>query len=233
MKKTATGAASTVLTGISRYVPYINWAFYAADFLNGYNNAATYLGVADDEVNSIWPGWGAVLRIIVGVANVLNNKVTLGIIPLTSIIDVFVNYLAPVFGLDTEKLIAAREETAKELEKFNKKNGTEFDLKKYNKYQKGTSGYNIFARTAALLPWTETHKLINEVEEKQAQAATNKIVNRSQTAATNINRITDSDLSTLLKNYNTSSPYSSSDYNSSNFTIYNCCRIYIWFILCY
>ena len=101
-------------------------------------------------------------------------------------------------------------------EKFNKNNGTEFDLKKYNKYQKGTSGYNIFARTAALLPWTETYRAIKEVEDNQAKAATKAAITKSEKAAQNINNITDT--SALMKDYSNASydPNQNSKYKISD-----------------
>lgn len=102
---------------IAAILPGVNILFAVKDFVNGYKEASTFLGVTDDQMKTIdMPE--ILLRTLVGTAYALDNWVLLGLIPIETIIDLFINILLPVFGFDTSSIHEARELSSQELEKF-------------------------------------------------------------------------------------------------------------------
>lgn len=191
LKKAGEGAVGRTIKGICHYIPLVNAVFWANDFIDGYRHSATYLGISEDQLKAIFPGYYVVIKIICGIANVLNGQFLLGIIPMTSIVDIFINYLAPVLGINTEKLQAARDEMTTTVDQFNKQHGTNFDENEYNKYMASTAGDNtsITGAIASILPWTETYKLKHQVEANQEKATEKNYTSTSTENAQKINDV--------------------------------------------
>ena len=98
--------ALKAISGALGKVPFLQVAIWLIDFLSGYNNAYTILGVAkggDYEV-------GIPQKIVCGLVNLITNQFTLGLIPASTIIDLVVDGLFPLMGMDGSKLYQARSE---------------------------------------------------------------------------------------------------------------------------
>lgn len=216
VEKAAKGTAGKAIKAVCNFIPYVNVIFWAADFISGVKDSATYLGVSEDQMNQLFPGYGWAIKIVCGVANAINNNLLLGIIPTTSIVDIFVNYLAPVIGIDTSKLQAARQEMTKTVDEFNKKNGVNFDEDQYNTYMKSSNGDNtsFFGRIATHLPWTETYKLNKQVEANRDAAREANYTSTSTENAQKINNINNNTISTAMNNYNPTNNISNSSSSS-------------------
>lgn len=114
--KLAGKALTAAATAVGRFSP-VAIAIWVADFISGYGDAHTLLGVAKtDDQYSV--GFGQ--KCLCGLLNVINNQLTFGLLPTETIIDVIVEFLFPLFGLDTESLNAARERTDNLLDEWNK-----------------------------------------------------------------------------------------------------------------
>lgn len=111
---------------IGKFIPFIDIAFFIADFLDGFNYASTYLGILDEDVSFVQ-------RLICGIAQLVNGVVTLGLIPLSTIIDMFTEVLMPLFGMDTSELKEMQKEAGAQLSVYNQIHGTDYDLEDYNK----------------------------------------------------------------------------------------------------
>ncbi len=205
-KAAKTGVGKTIKT-ICHYIPYVDVLFWINDFVDGVKYAATYLGISEDQLKTTFPGYHWVVKIICGLANVLNGQFLLGIIPMTSIVDIFLNYVAPVLGIDTTKLQAAREEMTQTVDEFNQKNGTNFDETQYNKYMASDKGNNTSwsGWWASKMPWTETYKLTHQVTNSQNKAREAAYVSNSTSNASKINSLTKTDISDIMKNYGSGS----------------------------
>lgn len=205
-KAAKTGVGKTI-KAICHYIPYVDVLFWINDFVDGVKYAATYLGISEDQLKTTFPGYHWVVKIICGLANVLNGQFLLGIIPMTSIVDIFLNYVAPVLGIDTTKLQAAREEMTQTVDKFNQKNGTNFDETQYNKYMASDKGNNTSwsGWWASKMPWTETYKLTHQVTNSQNRAREAAYVSNSTSNASKINSLTKTNISDIMKNYGSGS----------------------------
>lgn len=141
--KAAKGALQKIASAVAKYIPYVNIAFYVADFISGYNNAYTILGVAKGDTYKVNFGQ----KCLCGLLNLITANLTLGLVPNEIVVDLIVDVLFPIFGLDAKELKAAREnadnvldewnkahpeETYSNLEDFNKKDSL------WNKMKKGT-----------------------------------------------------------------------------------------------
>ena len=133
--KLAGKAIGKVASAIAGFSP-LAIAFMVKDFISGFSNAYTILGVAkggDYEVN-------IGQKCACGLLNVLNQRFLLGLIPTDTIMDIIIEYLFPLFGLDAENLNKAREEAAGELDKWNKEHpdDTYDNLEDFNNKDKWT-----------------------------------------------------------------------------------------------
>lgn len=102
---------------IAKFSP-ITIAFFIQDFIWGFDNANTILGIADGTDYDITLGH----KCICGLVNMLTNFFTLGLLPADIIIDICVEYLFPIFGLDTTSIQAARDGSQSMMDKWNKEN---------------------------------------------------------------------------------------------------------------
>lgn len=165
--KAAKGALTKIASAVGKYIPYLNIALYVADFISGYNNAYTILGVAKGDTYKVNFGQ----KCLCGLLNLITANLTLGLVPNELIVDLIVDILFPIFGLDAKELKAAREnadnvldewnkahpeETYSNLEDFNKKDSL------WNKMKKGTKKAWNWTKDAA----TKAGKGIADVAKK-------------------------------------------------------------------
>ena len=120
-------AVATAVEGI----PIIGIIMIVLDFLYGYDNAATFLGVTKDS-KTFKVNFGH--RCLCGLLNVINEKITLGLMPPELIIDIIVDILFPILGIDAKSLKKAREEAGSDIAKYNEEHpeDTVDNLKDYN-----------------------------------------------------------------------------------------------------
>ena len=135
--KVAGKALTKIASAAAKWVPFLNIAIYVADFIWGYDNADTLLGIAKGDEYKIGIGQ----KCICGLVHVLNNAFLLGLIPTDIIIDIFVDVLFPLFGLDTESLNAARDRADNILDEWNKAHPEETytNLEDFNNKDKWTT----------------------------------------------------------------------------------------------
>ena len=126
-------SGSKVLKVAGKVVPFIGIAFYIADFVSGWMNAASIIGILDEDCTMLQ-------RITCGFANLVNGVVTLGLLPLSILVELFVKILAPIFNINIDELLAARDAAAEAVAKYNAEHGTNLDLEQYNKRD------NVFVR---------------------------------------------------------------------------------------
>ena len=119
--KTAGKAVSSIATAVAGFSP-LALALMVTDFIYGYDNANTILGVAagDPEYEI---GFGQ--KCLCGLLNLVNNRITLGLIPTSTIVDIIVEFLFPLFGLDATSLKEAQGRASAILDEWNKANPDE------------------------------------------------------------------------------------------------------------
>jgi len=137
---------------LAKCIPYLNIALYVADFLWGYNNADTILGVAKGD-ESFKVGFGH--KVLCGLLHLITTNLTFGLVPTETLVDIIVEFLFPLFGLSADELMAAREraddimdawneahpdDTYTNLEDFNNKDKWWFKAKKAVKGALGKAG---------------------------------------------------------------------------------------------
>ena len=105
-----------VAAAVGKYIPYLNIALYVADFLHGYNNADTILGVAKGDEYKV--GFGQ--KCLCGLLNLITANLTLGLVPNETVVDIIIEFLFPIFGLDASELQAARDRADNILDEWNK-----------------------------------------------------------------------------------------------------------------
>ena len=125
----AENALMKVSSAISKFSP-ITIFFWVWDFIQGYDNAETMLGVAKGDTYKVTFGH----RCLMGLLNMINNQLTLGLIPTSTIVDIIVEFLFPLFGLDAASLNEARANWANVIDEWNKNNPYETytNLEDYN-----------------------------------------------------------------------------------------------------
>lgn len=132
--KLAGKALKSVATALES-IPIIGIAMIVIDFIYGYDNAETILGVTKDNT-AFKVNFGH--RVLCGLLNVINERITLGLIPLEVIIDIVVDILFPVLGIDAKGLKEARSQTEDIINKYNEEHpeDTVDNLKDYNNKDK-------------------------------------------------------------------------------------------------
>ncbi len=112
-KKIGKKLAKTVVTSapakalgkiVSKLAAWPVWlAMCAVDFYTGYKDAYNILGVSRDNYTCSFAE-----KIACGMVNMINQQLTLGLIPTSTIMDIIIEYIYPLCGLDAESLNAAR-----------------------------------------------------------------------------------------------------------------------------
>ena len=126
-------ALKKVANAIAGFSP-LALVLMVGDFISGYDQAYTILGVAKGGDYTVGIGQ----KCLCGLLNLINNRITFGLIPTATIVDIIVEYLFPVFGIDTESLNKARDEAANMLDEWNKAHPDETydNLEDYNNKDK-------------------------------------------------------------------------------------------------
>jgi len=112
---------------ISDAIPVINVVMMVADFVTGYEDARTTLGItAEPSIPQ---------RIISGLIRFLKNLIPVvgPFIPDDLIVNVACKWIAPVFGLKDSELMKQRDEAKAEVAAYNAEHGTNYSVAEYNK----------------------------------------------------------------------------------------------------
>lgn len=112
--KLAGKALNAATSAIAKFSP-LTIAIWVKDFIWGYDNADTLLGVAKGDEYQI--GFGQ--KCLCGIVNLINNQLTFGLIPTDVIIDIAIEFLFPLFGLDAASLKAARDRADDAMDAWN------------------------------------------------------------------------------------------------------------------
>lgn len=108
-------------------VAWAKIAFVVIDFTSGFEDARTTLGIVDE------PSFGQ--KVLSGLLRAVKNFIPIigSLIPDSTIIDVFCDYLAPALGIDVEELKAKRQKAQETVSKYNEANGTDYSVGEFNK----------------------------------------------------------------------------------------------------
>lgn len=112
---------------ISDAIPVVNIVMMVTDFVTGYEDARTTLGItAEPSVPQ---------RIISGLIRFLKNLIPVvgPFIPDDLIVNVACKWIAPVFGLKDSELMKQRDEAKAEVAAYNAEHGTNYSVAEYNK----------------------------------------------------------------------------------------------------
>lgn len=166
-------AAAAVVAKVSASLATANIAaiaFAAWDFGSGMADARSILGLTKDQEVS----W--VERIIAGFLKCINGILTWGLIPESFIVDVFIEHLAPLLGVDVEDIQKRREEATAEVTAYNDANGTDYTIEEYNKrnslgtkFMKGAKGLVGKADQNTVAEYNAAHGTNLTLEEYESQ----------------------------------------------------------------
>ena len=182
--KTLVGkAAGAALKGIGNVIAKfspLTIATFVIDFIWGFDNADTILGVAKGSTYNINLGH----KCICGLVNMLTNFFTLGLLPADVIMDICIEYLFPIFGLDATSIQAARAQAQAEMDRWNKEHpeDTYDNLQDFNNKDKwlfkagrGISNWWDNTKQGAANLWNNTKETVsksfNEVSTKVKEIA--------------------------------------------------------------
>lgn len=112
--KATTAALKGLGNVIAKFSP-LTIAIFIKDFVWGFDNADTVLGVAKGTSFHITLGH----KCICGLVNMLTNFFTLGLLPADVIMDICIDYLFPIFGMDMSSIQAARDEAQAAMDEWN------------------------------------------------------------------------------------------------------------------
>lgn len=132
----ATSALTSLGSLISKFSP-LQLVMFVTDFLWGFNNAYTVLGVANDGSYNVNFG----VKCVCGIVNMLTNFFTLGLLPANIIMDIAIEFLFPIFNIDASSLNAARNNADNVLDEWNKAHPeqTYDNIEDYNNRNKWTT----------------------------------------------------------------------------------------------
>ena len=131
-KNAASSALTKIATNLASVTP-LGIVVLLWQFGNGMYNAEVIFGVAEPL------GWG--YKVAAGIIEMINNKITFGLIPSSTIVDLVMEYILPLFNIDNTELQQMRDEAYKELDEWNTNNPNEqYDnLEDYLKKDKWTT----------------------------------------------------------------------------------------------
>ena len=126
---------SKVLNAVGGLTP-LAIGFWLYSFEEGMSRCETILGVAKDTKFEITPG----VRVLTGLVKAINDNLLFGLIPIDKVMDIIIDNIGDVIGIDKEELEEAQKETAELLTKSSIETGEEVTLGMYNNQG------NIFSR---------------------------------------------------------------------------------------
>ena len=125
--KDAGAALVSKVTAMIGTAGIANVAFAAWDFISGTINARDILGITKNQDISLGE------QLIAGLLKCVNGFVAFGLIPEDIIVDIFLDYLAPLFKDNAfSDLKQRREEAAAQVKAYNEAYGTDFSVEEYN-----------------------------------------------------------------------------------------------------
>ncbi len=127
------GKSALKLANVLSNATPLGIALGVVDFLWGMTNAETIMGVAKGGYNISFG-----IRVICGLTNFLTNRFLLGLIPASTIMDIFIDGILPAFGMDLTELKDARSNYNQVLNAWNKEHPEETydNLEDFNKRKK-------------------------------------------------------------------------------------------------
>ena len=133
-KNIAKVAAKIGLDGISAAIPVLNAVFFVTDFMSGFNNANSILKIANK------PSFGQ--KIVCGLLEAIKGLIPIvgSLIPSSTLVDIFMNFVAPALGIDVSELKKDRDEAQEQLDAYNEEHGTDLTWDEYNKKVLGNQG---------------------------------------------------------------------------------------------
>lgn len=148
-KALTSNAAKSIASFASNAVIWIKVAFIVADFTTGYEDAATTLGIKNPSVGE---------RIIAGLLRAIKNFIPIigTLIPDDLLVDIFVEFVAPLFGMNIEEFKAERQAVNDEVAAYNAANGTNYDWEQYNKTVRQDYTWTERIGNAASTTWDQT-----------------------------------------------------------------------------
>lgn len=136
--KTSESAINKLTTKMSQFLSsggLINAAFAVKDFLWGFDQAKSILGI--DEVNFIQ-------RFLAGLVNAVNNFVLFGIIDTSTIVNWLSGPVLTLFGQDADEFKKKQEEADEIVKQYNLKENTNYSKEEYYKNQTLTGKVDNF-----------------------------------------------------------------------------------------
>lgn len=134
-------------------------AFFVADFLWGYNNAYTLLGVAKGSEFEVNIGHKCACGLVYAIVNLI--PFVGGFIPTNVLMQLIMEKILPIFGYDPSALQAAQEESSKILDEWNKAHPDEqYDnLEDFNNKDKWTTKAGKWIKEKAGAAWNKTKEV--------------------------------------------------------------------------
>ena len=134
-------------------------AFFVADFLWGYNNAYTLLGVAKGSEFEVNIGHKCACGLVHAIVNLI--PFVGGFIPTNVLMQLIMEKILPIFGYDPSALQAAQEESSKILDEWNKAHPDEqYDnLEDFNNKDKWTTKAGKWIKEKAGAAWNKTKEV--------------------------------------------------------------------------
>lgn len=167
-KKVTNAAASESAESIAKFaanaVIWAKVAFIAIDFTTGYEDARTTLGIIDEPT--------VPQKIISGLLRAVKNFIPIvgTLIPDSAVIDVFCEYIAPVFGINPSELMKQREQAQETVNAYNQEHGTNYSVGEYNKAVLKDYTWTERIGNAAKSTWNDTKNkasnIVNGIKEK-------------------------------------------------------------------
>ena len=126
-EKIASESAKNIASMAANAVLFARIALIGWDFSTGYEDARSTLGITSK------PSIGQ--KIISGLLRATKNFIPIigTLIPDNVLVDLFCKFVAPALGIDSSELMKQREESQKEVDKYNAEHGTNYDVQQYNK----------------------------------------------------------------------------------------------------
>ena len=104
----------------------LNIAFAVVDFISGYRNAQSILGITSE------PSFG--MKVACGLMKAINGLfIVLSFIPESTWVDIICDQLLPLFGQEDTELQKLRQQSREELDKYNKENNVDLSMDDYIK----------------------------------------------------------------------------------------------------
>ena len=153
--------------------------FAAWDFITGTINARDILGLTKKQDIGVFE------RFLAGLLKCVNGFATLGLIPEDIIVDIFIEYLAPLFKIDVKNIKERRTAAEEDVKKYNAENGTKYSVEEYNhrngvwnKIKNAFKGSNVPSKAVVIKSASPRIKYTNQAD---ALLAASKSLNGNNT----------------------------------------------------